>query len=357
MQLLTRLLVGGEAMTVSLARQLDALLPGRLLNMYGPTETTVWSAAHPVTTIGESVPIGRPLANTELFVLDAHLQPVPAGVAGELFIGGEGVARGYLNRPGLTAQKFIPHPFRPTPNTRLYRTGDRARFRADGTMEFLGRLDQQVKIRGHRIELGEIETVLRQHAQVRECAVHIWEAAPGDQRLVACVVSEPARARPDANDLRLFLKSRLPDEMVPAAFILLDKLPLTPNGKLDRKALPHPEKARPEGEAAYAAPRTGMEKGIARIWAELLRIETVGLHDNFFDLGGHSLLVVQAQARLRDGFGVNVPVVRLFQHPTVGALARFLENGESRSSLQGIRDRGRKQRASFAPPREREAIA
>ena len=339
------MLLGGEALPGALAQKLRRTLRGELLNMYGPTETTVWSAVHRVTEAEATIPIGQPIANTQLFILDANQQPAPIGVPGELFIGGEGVTRGYHKQPELTAERFIRNPFSQDPNARLYRTGDLARYRADGNVEFLGRLDHQVKLRGHRIELGEIESVLRRHPDVRECVVDLREIAPGDQRLIGYVVA--TRSDFPARDLRKLVEGALPDYMVPADFVLLGKLPLTPNGKVDRKALPALKKISTPATSAFVPPRTALEKQITALWQELLHAEKIGLNDNFFDLGGHSLLVVQMQAKLRETFDVNLPVVRLFQHPTVSALARCLGDASKKTSLKNIRDRGRRQREAF----------
>ena len=343
---LRRLLLGGEVLPVALAGQLRRSLPGDLFNLYGPTETTVYSTAHRVTEIGSTILIGRPMLNTEVYILDNTLTPVPAGVPGELFIGGEGVASGYLNRPELTEEKFILHPFSADPKARLYRTGDRVRYREEGTLEFLERLDYQVKIRGHRIELGEIESALLDHSDVRECLVYVWETAPGDKRLAAYIV--PARnPHIPTDELRRFLSTKLPDYMIPSAFVALDKLPLTLNVKMDRNSLPKPGALRPELAAAYVAPRTELESTIANIWREVLRIEQVGLQDNFFDLGGHSLLVVQVQARLSDVLGRDLPVVKLFQYPTITGLVEFLTDPDN-SSNSPNRARGESKRAAFA---------
>jgi acyl carrier protein len=296
------------------------------------------------------------MANTHVYLLDANLQPVPVGVPGELFIGGEGVARGYLNRPELTKEKFVAHPFSADPRARLYRTGDLARHRTDGVIEFLGRTDHQIKLRGHRIELGEIEAALSHHSGVREAVVVARETTPGDQRLVAYLVSANGQA-PSATGLRQFLHEKLPDYMVPSAFVVLDQLPLTPNGKVDRRALPEPAELRPSLDTAYVAPLTPPQKTVARIWQELLHVEKVGLHDNFFDLGGHSLLVVQAQAKLREALGIDLPVVRLFQYPTINALTNYLSERADTASLQKVHDRARRQREAFARRHEREVGA
>jgi len=349
-------LLGGEALPPSLARQLHNLLPGRLYNLYGPTETTVWSAAHRVDYIGNTVPIGHPIANTEIYLLDRNQQLVPIGVPGELLIGGDGVARGYLNRAELTAEKFIRHPFSADPDARLYRTGDLARYRPDGAIEFLARIDNQVKLRGHRIELGEIETVLARASGVREAVVALREDEPGDERLAAYLVASPEHA-PAIADLRHFLREKLPSHMIPSAFVFQDRLPLTPNGKVDRRKLPKPENRHPGLETSFVSPRTELEKTIAKIWQELLRVEKVGLHDNFFDLGGHSLLVVRAQARLRDALGLDLAVVRLFQYPTISSLAGFLNWRQQEAPFQKIGVRAGRQREVLVRRKREEVVA
>ncbi|HEX5727109.1 MAG TPA: amino acid adenylation domain-containing protein, partial [Longimicrobiaceae bacterium] len=315
---LERILLGGEALPSDLAAQITAVLPNGLVNMYGPTETTVWSATHAVEVVEGLVPIGRPIANTRVYVLDAALRPQPAGVPGELFIGGHGVARGYLGRPDLTAERFVPDAFSAEPGARLYRTGDRARWTAEGVLDYLGRLDAQVKVRGFRIEPGEIEAVLRRHPAVVECAVVARTAGAGDTRLVAYVVGAA-----EADALRAHAGRSLPDYMVPSAFVSLDALPLTPNGKLDRKALPAPELA--SAEDRYVAPRTPTEEVLAGIWAEVLRLERVGVEDRFFDLGGHSLLATRIVARVRVVFGVDLPLRAVFERPVLSELAAEIE--------------------------------
>ncbi|HWW02752.1 MAG TPA: non-ribosomal peptide synthetase [Candidatus Acidoferrum sp.] len=343
---LRKFLVGGEALPAALATQLLQILRGELLNMYGPTETTVWSATHLVRQANGIVPIGRPIANTEIHLLNDQLQPIAAGEPGELLIGGEGVARGYLNRPELTAEKFIVDPFSLDASARLYRTGDIGRYGADGTIEFLGRADHQVKLQGHRIELGEIESVLRQHTRVRECVVHVWEAGPDDKRLVAYIVPLGA-ASALAIELRRFLESTLPSFMIPAAFVSLEALPLTPNGKIDRNALPKPNEVRPATDPAYVPPQTQIEEAIACIWRQVLRVEKVGVHDNFFDLGGNSLLLMETHAKLCIALSVDLPVVRFFEHPTVAALTEFLAS-HKKASLSNIHERATRQREAFA---------
>ena len=346
LQRLRTFLVGGEALPATLAAQLRQILRGDLINMYGPTETTVWSATHPVREVNGTVPIGHPIANTEIHILDGQLQPIAVGEPGEIFIGGEGVARGYLNRPELTAERFVPDPFSPDATARLYRTGDIGRFRTDGAIEFLGRADHQVKLHGHRIELGEIESALRQHTAVRECIVHVWEAGPDDKRLAAYVVPVNGSA-PPAAELRRFLEPKLPGHMIPAAFLWLEKMPLTPNGKIDRNGLPKPETVRAEPAASYVAPQTPVQETIARIWRQSLRVEQVGVQDNFFDLGGTSLLLLEIYAQLTVALKVDFPIVRLFEHPTIAALAEFLATRET-PALPSVHERALRQREAFA---------
>ncbi|HEX9937525.1 MAG TPA: amino acid adenylation domain-containing protein, partial [Longimicrobium sp.] len=316
-----RALSGGEALPAELAARLRERV-GALWNVYGPTETTIWSTAQHLGAGAEvgrgHVSIGTPVANTQVYVVDRSLSPVPAGVPGELYIGGAGVARGYLGRPGLSAEKFVPDPFAAKPGARLYRTGDLARWRPDGTLEFLGRNDHQVKVRGFRIELGEIEAALRQAPGVADCAVVAREDATGDQRLVVYVVGEA-----EAAALRDRLRRSLPEYMVPSAFVPLERLPLTPNGKLDRAALPAPGFA--PVEERYVAPRTPVEEMLAEIWAETLRLERVGVEESFFALGGHSLLAMRVISRVRELFGVEVPLRALFEGPTVAELAGRVE--------------------------------
>ncbi|MGW6929940.1 amino acid adenylation domain-containing protein [Lentzea sp. NPDC054927] len=304
------LVVGGDALQAQHARTARERRPDlRIVNAYGPTETTMTCTIHPLEAIGTQVPIGRPFAGMRAYVLDQWLQVLPSGVAGELFVGGPGVARGYVGRADLTAERFVPDP---TGNgERLYRTGDRARWRADGTLEFLGRADDQVKIRGFRVEPGEVEALLASHENVRAAAVVATASGTG-KRLVAYVVTSA-----DTSELRAFLRERLPDYLVPSAFVTLDALPLTTNGKLDRRALPEP--AAPETDA-YVAPRTDAEQALAAIWAKLLRADRVGRHDNFFDLGGDSIAVLQVVARARAA-GLGLAVADLFTHQTVAELA------------------------------------
>ena len=300
----------------------------KLVNEYGPTETVVgccvYTVAADLPDSVTTVPIGRPIQNTQLYVLDRRLRPVPIGVSGELFIGGLGLARGYLNRPDLTADRFLPHPLSRQPGERLYRTGDVARYRQDGVLECLGRVDQQVKIRGYRIELGEIEAVLGQHPAVRETAVVAWTDPGDDKQLVAYVVPGAAGAAAPC-ELRDFLKERLPEYMVPAAFIQLEAMPLTKNGKLDRRALPEPDGQVAASETAFVPPRTPLEDVLAGIWAEVLQVDAVGVNDNFFALGGHSLVAIQAITRVRELFNVELLLRAFFESPTVAQLAAAIE--------------------------------
>jgi len=319
-------IIGGEALqgeSVSLWQ--DHAPDTVLVNEYGPTETVVGCCVYFVPRgrrFSGTIPIGRPIANTQLYVLDSHLQPVPIGVKGELYIAGDGVARGYLNQPDLTAEKFLANPF--SPGT-MYKSGDLARYLPDGNLECLGRLDHQVKIHGFRIELGEIESVLAGHAAVREAVVIAREDRPGDRGLVAYIVAKNGPAL--ASDLRAFLRQKLPGHMIPGLLVFLEKLPLTPNGKVDRKALPAPKVEGLETRPDYAEPRTPIEKVLAGIWCEVLGLKQVGAHDNFFELGGHSLLAVKVQARLDRQLGKRLPLATFFQAPTVVELAASLEDG------------------------------
>jgi len=325
-----RLLCGGEALPADLAQ---LLLPrcAQLWNMYGPTETTIWSTLHRVTAVDGTVPIGRPIANTQVYILDGQRQLVPAGVVGELYIGGAGLARGYFARPELTAERFVDSPF--AANARLYRTGDRARWLSDGTLECLGRVDHQVKIRGFRIEPGEVEAALARHPAVGHCVVIARNDARGDKILVAYLEPQPNIALPAVGDLRAHLAQTLPAYMVPSAFVLLDHLPLTPNGKIDRKALPKPDGAALGSGRPYAAPRSAEEQQLAEIWKEVLRVPRVGVDDSFFDLGGDSLLATTAFARMNRLFVNDLALREIFERPTIRALAQRL--GQSKCAAPG----------------------
>jgi amino acid adenylation domain-containing protein len=317
-----KVLCGGEALPRDLAGAL-CQRSEEVWNLYGPTETTIWSSALRVTATGAPPAIGQPIANTQLYVLDHHMEPVPIGVAGELYIGGDGLARGYLNRPELTAERFVRDPFSGDTPARLYKTGDQVRYRADGTLEFLGRLDQQVKLRGFRIELGEIEATLCKHPAVREAAVALHDLGAGDTRLTAYVVPESG-ATLTSDDLRHWVKVTVPDYMVPASFQQLDRLPLTPNGKVDRRALPAPERTRVALDKTFVAPRDALELQLAKLWEKVLKTAPIGVTDNFFDLGGHSLLAVTIFAQIQKMLDRNLPVTTLFQAPTIEQLATTL---------------------------------
>ena len=321
------LVIGGENLLAENLRLWREHAPAtRLINEYGPTETVVGCCVHevqPADPQNGSVPIGRPIANTQLHVLDSNLEPVPPGAIGELYIGGAGVARGYLNRPELTAERFLPDPFSEVRGKRLYKSGDLARYRTDGTLEYLGRADDQVKIRGYRVELGEIEATLGAQPQVRSCTVLAREDEPGDKQLVAYVVSRDGGA-PRTEDLRAFLKEKLPEFMVPARFVHLDSLPLTPNGKVDRKALPAPSRE-VSGAGEGGVPCTETEKRVATIWSELLKVDGIGMHDDFFDLGGDSMTAVALLAHLHEIFDVDLELASLFDRPTIASLSEAVD--------------------------------
>ncbi|MEU1026959.1 non-ribosomal peptide synthetase, partial [Streptomyces sp. NPDC005904] len=312
-----RVLVGGEALPADLAQALTASAAS-VTNMYGPTETTIWSTAWEV---GSRLPrIGRPIANTQVYVLDAALRPVPSGVPGELYIAGEGVVRGYHGRAALTAERFVADPYGPA-GSRMYRTGDLVRWSAEGDLEYLSRVDDQVKLRGFRIELGEIETVLAGHPQVAQAAVMVREDRPGDKRIAAYVIPAGPTA-PAPQDLREHTAAQLPDYMVPSAFVTLDAFPLTPNGKLDRRALPAPEY---EAQQTGRAPRSPREEILCGLFAEVLGVDAVGIDDDFFRLGGHSLLATKLVSRIRTTLDAELPVRRLFEAPTVARLVDVID--------------------------------
>jgi amino acid adenylation domain-containing protein len=326
-----RVLCGGEAMTSDLARQ---LLPRcrELWNMYGPTETTVWSSVQRVT-VADNISLGSPIANTQLYVLDENRKPVSAGQPGELWIGGTGLALGYFKRPELTAEKFVLDSAldQKNPDPRIYRTGDEVRFRPDGSLQFLGRLDHQVKLHGFRIELGEIECALTNIAGIGQAVVMLREDRPGDKRLVAYYTGGEGLT---STQLFQSLKATLPDYMVPSAFVGLEKFPLTPNGKLDRKALPQPGNKRPLLAQDFIAPHTAEEKQLADLWRELLQLDEIGIDDSFFDLGGNSLAAVRMVRQYHVRFGQEIPAVKVFQHPTIAKLAKFLAGNEHKTNFQ-----------------------
>jgi acyl-coenzyme A synthetase/AMP-(fatty) acid ligase len=316
-------LCGGEALPGALAGEIAARCAAAW-NVYGPTETTIWSTLCRLAPGGGRVSIGAPVANTDVYVLDDGMRVAPIGVCGELYIGGMGVARGYRGRPELTAERFVPHPYGRRGGERLYATGDLARRLADGRLEYLGRGDQQVKVRGVRIELGEVEAALAAHPQVSEAVAAVRAGAGGEAQLVAYFVA--SEGAPSASELRRHLGRSLPEAMLPQAYVELAALPLTPNRKVDRRALPEPEGSRPRLDTAYVAPQGAAERRIAALWCQVLGVDRVGVDDNFFDLGGHSLLLVQVHERLTASFP-ELPLIELFMHPTVAALARRLAGG------------------------------
>ncbi|MCW5314094.1 amino acid adenylation domain-containing protein [Nostoc sp. KVJ3] len=336
---LHHLLIGGDVLDL---KSVKAVLrngpPQRLLNAYGPTESTTFACWYLVQNIPEgatNVPIGRPISNTQIYILDSKLQPVPIGTPGELYIGGDGLARGYLNRPELTKEKFIPNPFEEVGSSKLYRTGDLARFLADGNIEYLGRVDNQVKIRGFRIELGEIEAVLNQHSDVQQVVVIVREDIPGDKHLVAYIVPKQ-KLDLSVTILKRFLQEKLPNYMMPAVFVILDSLPLTPNGKVDRRNLPAGDRTRPNLEESFVAPRNPIEEKLALIWGQLLRLHLIGVNDNFFYLGGHSLIATQMLSRVREVFSVELSFGQIFENPTIGNLAELITQANKEQHCQRL---------------------
>ena len=349
-------LCGGEGLPRELAAQLTRRV-GALWNMYGPTETTIWSSLEEVNLNEPEITIGRPIANTDFYILDQNLRPLPPGIAGELFIGGDGLARGYHNRPELTAEKFIPHPFKS--GARLYRTGDLAKHLADGRVVHLGRLDHQVKLRGFRIELGEIETILDQHPAVQRSVVVARDTGRGgaDKILVGYVVPKQGQS-PTVADLRRFLQAKLPDYMLPSAFMLMESLPLTPNGKLDRQALPPPETVRDQTPVMSRAP-TPLEAGLSEIWRETLGLERVGLDEDFFQIGGNSLLAVHLMLAIEERHGIKLPLEVLLEATTVARLAEKLEGliGRSHPAAPEVPAAGTERHVSPRTATERRLLA
>jgi acyl-coenzyme A synthetase/AMP-(fatty) acid ligase len=329
----------------------------KLVNMYGITETTVHVTYRRIRQAdcieGASSPLGQALPDLSFYLLDERMEPVPLGVAGEIYVGGAGVAQGYLGKPALTAQRFVPDPFSTQPGSRLYRSGDRARVRADAEIEYLGRIDHQVKIRGFRVELGEIESTIAAHPDVRAAALVLHALSNGESSLLAYAVPRVG-ASLSAPELREFLKTRLPEHMLPRSILLLDELPLTRNGKLDESALPTSDGALAASVANYVAPSDELEQELASIWSELLGVERVSVDGNFFELGGHSLLSVRLQAKIQEQFGIKLRIVDLFQYPTVRELGRFLTGcaaaGQSRQ-LSASRARGESRRTALQRPR------
>ena len=329
-------IVAGEACPVDLPSKHSRATGASLYNEYGPTEGTVWATVFKIEQNGNrQIPIGGPIANTQIYILDNQLQPVPFGVSGELFIGGRGITRGYLNRPSITAEKFLPDPFSGADGSRLYRTGDRVRCRPNGDIDFLGRFDQQVKLRGYRIELGEIEAVLVKHPQVQETVCLVEKLEENDERLLAFVVRRPVASQDDPTlkkaDLVTYARERLPEFMVPSNFILLEKLPLLPNGKLNRRALLESVDSAKDQERVFVAPTTPTEELLAEIWSDVLKTDRIGIHDNFFDLGGHSFLAIKAHSRLSKTLEREIPLLKLFEYPTLQTLASFLDQTEEKT--------------------------
>jgi thioesterase domain-containing protein/acyl carrier protein len=315
-----KILCGGEALSRELA---DQLLPrcAELWNMYGPTETTIWSCIEQIRTHGETITIGRPIANTEIYILEESLEPVPVGNTGTLYIGGEGLSSGYLNLPQLNANKFILNPFKPGTNQRLFATGDLARYLPDGRIECLGRNDSQIKIYGFRVELGEIEAVLSEHPAVRKTVVAVHEGRSGQKSLAAYIIPmlEPL---PTGAELRSFLREKLPGYMIPSSFVVTDSFPLTPSGKLDRKAI---QALTSPSEEVQVAPRNALERELSKIWEEVLDIDSIGVNKNFFELGGYSLQAIQLLNGVENVFGIKLPVATIFQYPTVESMALVIE--------------------------------
>lgn len=347
------LVIGGETCHWDFINKLGTSAPHcAIVNQYGPTETTVGMLTYRIESDKRqrcvSVPIGRPIANSQVYLLDARLQPVPVGANGGVHIGGDCVARGYLNRPDLTAEKFLPDPFSTMPGARLYSSGDLARHLADGDIEFLGRADNQVKVRGFRIELGEVEAVLSQHPRVRAATVIAAQDGSDGKKLIAYIVPSH-KQEPPISELRYFLRERLPGYMIPASFVSLESMPLTSHGKVDFAALPLAAKVKAEPELRIVEPYSELEKAIASIWREALKVDRVGLHDNFFDIGGHSLLIIQVKERLLDVLQKDVPVIDLFRYPTIGALAKYLGQAETQKpEFRQVQDRASRQQAAIS---------
>ncbi len=348
---LDHMLVGGEALSPILARGLRSVVRGTVTNMYGPTETTVWSATAAIAAPG-TVTIGRPIANTQIYVLDAAMQPAPPGSAGEIYIGGDGVARGYLRRPELTSEWFVDDPFTSRVGARLYRTGDLGRHVPDGQLEFLGRIDHQIKILGHRIELGEIESTLLGHPSVQD-AVVVAIAAPDGSKRLAAYTTPRSGLTIETTVLRAYVSERLPEYMIPSHFVVRDKLPLTPNGKIDRKALPSPEVTH-EAPSAISQSRSDLEAVVAGVWQGVLLIPSVGLDQNFFHLGGNSLLTLQVLARLRDLTGKGMPITDMFRFPTVRSFAAHLSSptGAPEPGLAASQERAASRREMMSRRRD-----
>jgi Phosphopantetheine attachment site/AMP-binding enzyme C-terminal domain/AMP-binding enzyme len=336
-----------------------------MLNAYGPTECSddvshqIIMTAPGEEEVARGVPVGKAIGNMRVYVLNRQQELQPVGIAGEVYVGGVGVGRGYVGDAIRTAEVFMPDPWSEVAGGRMYRTGDVGKYRADGAIEYLGRTDQQVKVRGYRIELGEIEAVLKEFPAVQECVVVARAQTSGDKRLVAYLVARP-HAVAKSSEVYDHLKERLPEYMLPSSFVLLDALPLLPNGKLDRQALPDPGEDVVRGDVEYVAPRTPLEEQLAAIWAEVLALKQVGIYDNFFTIGGHSLLITQVLARVRDAFEVTLSVRTLFKNPTIAGLAEAIERARSRSTelrkqtvVSISRDAYRQKRSSLVTPSDK----
>jgi acyl-coenzyme A synthetase/AMP-(fatty) acid ligase/acyl carrier protein len=321
------LIFGGEASDAqAVKRVVERGKPQHLVNGYGPTEGTTFTTTYEVNEVtpGHALPIGRPLSNTEVWVLDRQGHLAPAGVTGELYIGGDGIAREYLGRPDLTAERFVPHPFSNEPGARLYRTGDLVRYMSDGNIVFLKRMDHQVKVRGFRVELGEIEAALNQYWAISKSVVIDNDDLPGGTRLIAYIVPEEG-VEPASAELYAFLKEKIPSYMIPSIFVTLKEIPLTPNGKVNRAELPVPQMSEDGASANFVAPRSPLEETLAEIWRETLGVAQIGVESNFFDLGGHSLMATRVVTQIRERFGVELPLRVLFESPTIAGLAQHLD--------------------------------
>ena len=356
-------IVAGEACPVDLPSKHQRATHASLYNEYGPTEGTVWASVYKIEqNATRQIPIGGPIANVQIYIVDNQLHPVPFGVSGELFIGGRGITRGYLNRPGITAEKFLPDPFSGAKGSRLYRSGDRVRCRPNGEIDFLGRFDQQVKLRGYRIELGEIEAVLTKHPQVQEAVCIVEKVEQDDERLFAFVVRRQMDSPDDPTlkkaDLVAYARERLPEFMVPSNFVLLEALPLLPNGKLNRRALLESVNTANDQERVFVAPSTPTEQLLAEIWTEVLKTDRIGIHDNFFDLGGHSFLAIKAHSRLSKTLEREIPLLKLFEYPTLQTLASFLDETEEKTvPVAETQDWAEKRRQAIMGQRQPRNIA
>ena len=328
--------------------------------MYGPTETTIWSTCYRITKSEKTILVGKPIANTRVYILDGQLQPVPIGVSGEMYIGGTGVSKGYLKQPDLTADQYLKDPFDNDPKARVYKTGDMARFRANGNIEILGRCDHQVKVNGHRIELGEIETVLMSVPTIQHAVAVAHTNKTGDKRLIVYYTTHD-RQQPKMADLRGYLINKLPMYMVPSLFLMIDEIPRTPNGKIDRKALPIPDNKRPDLEQTYVPPVNDNERLLSDIWKNVLKLNQIGSYDRFFEIGGTSLLAVQIVLEIKKTFNMELSIVKLFQYSTIKSLANYLtERDDNTISFKkaSIRAKLRAKRIakSRAKPKEKAQI-